>query len=124
MSVDEVGRNFRSEKYRGADALALDTGDFTMLVADALQKDYGHGRHAVKRIAAAANSNTRTAKNWLYGVNAPDALNLLRLMAQSPALAGEVRRLTSMQASLDPEFERAFNATMQLFMKVTAGGAT
>lgn len=117
MSVDQTDRNVRHQGGRNLqpEILALDTGEFTMLVADALQRDYGSGRHAVKRIAAAANSNTRTAKNWLYAVNAPDGVHLLRLMADSPILAAEVRRLTAMSADLDPRFEQALSAAFQLW---------
>lgn len=108
------------QRHRLPTILLIDNADLSMIVADALQRDFGKERHAVKRIARAANSNERSAENWYRGVNAPDAMNLLRLMAHSPVLAGEVRRLTALSQEHDPEFERAFNAAITLFMKTRA----
>jgi len=99
-------------------AMALDQDGYTLLVADALQKDFGQGRNAIKRIAAAANSNIKAAKNWYYGVNAPGGLHLLRLMAHSPTLASEARRLAAMESNMDPAFERAMHQAVSLFMRL------
>lgn len=104
-----------------AEVLALELPDVTMVVADALQRDFGLQRHAIKRIARATNSNERNAENWIRGRHAPDAVNLLRLMSMSPTLAGEVRRLTAMSLNHDPRFERAFNDAVRLFMQTRGG---
>ncbi len=72
----------------------------------------------IKRIARIANSNERAAKDWWGGKNLPNAVHLLKLMAQVPEFAGEVRRLTGMEADLEPEFAAAFNEAMRAFSKL------
>jgi len=108
-------RNFRPEI---AELMALDTGDATMLVADALRADFGTSDHAVKRIARAANSNVRSAKNWLAGDNMPLGVHFLKLMAHSPTLRAEVRRLTAMEIEAHPDFQRYFNDAVRIFMSL------
>lgn len=84
---------------------------------EVLRVAFGRERHAVKRLAQTAGASNRTAENWLRGENAPDALYLLRLMATVPEFAGEVRRLTAMEAMHDPEFHRDFQRAMQTFAR-------
>lgn len=101
-----------------APALNISQAEFADLVSQALHRAYGQDRYAVKRIAAAANTNVRAAKNWWEGRNAPDALHLLRLTAVVPELQAEVRRLANIQSALDPELDRAIADTVALYMRV------
>ncbi len=63
-----------------------------------------------------ADSNERTARNWLEGKCLPDFMNMVRLMAASPELKAEVARITQMQIDLDPDAERAMSALAQILM--------
>jgi hypothetical protein len=103
----------------------MDTGDYTAVICGAIRRHFDGTRDAAKACAVIANTNARTAKNWLNGVNPPDGLHLLRLAARIPELAGEVRRLTGMHADIDPEFERdfmKFQQSMAIFMDSKRGG--
>jgi len=103
-----------------APVLAMDQGEFTETVSDALKRHFGDDRAAVKKLAAAANTNARTAENWLRGNNTPDALHFLRLMATIPALQAEVRRLAGMESDIDPEFARDLAAAFATFQRLSA----
>lgn len=105
------------EKFQ-APATKMDTGDMTTAVCGALRRAFDGTDSPVKRIARLANCNARTAEGWYQGKNMPDAVHLLRLMAQVPELAGEVRRLTGMEADVDPEFGQAFMQAMRAFSKL------
>lgn len=120
MSHEKVGRNFRSGKDHAMTALALEIGqnEYTEIVRDALRRAFGRERHAIKRLAGAANSNERTAKNWLEGKATPGGLHMLRLMATVPEFQAEVRRLTGMQADMDPEFERELHGLIRAYQRV------
>lgn len=96
----------------------MGTAETTAAICRAIREHFDGQRDAPKRLARIANSNTRAARNWLEGVNAPDALYLLRLMAEIPELQAEVRRLTGMQSDLNPQFDQAMQHTMQLFIRM------
>lgn len=106
------------EKSSPAPVVAFGQHDLTEAVSGALQRAFAGRSSPVKEIARVANANVQTAKMWWQGRNCPDALYLLRLMAAVPELQAEVRRLTGMQADLDPEFDRAMQATMALYTRV------
>lgn len=110
-------RPVRTEKDRPP-AATMDSNDLTEALHGALRRAFDGADSPVKRIARAANSNERAAKDWWQGKNLPSAVHLLRLMATVPEFAGEVRRLTGMYADLDPEFERDFHMAMLTFGKL------
>ena len=110
--------SYRETRQVFPTAYALEASDVAAMVSRSLQQDFGQERHAVKKIAGGTGAGLKTAENWLGGRCAPDAANLLKLMAMSPVLAGEVRRLTAMEANLDPEFERAMSQAVNLFMRM------
>lgn len=116
MSDNLTARNIRPNSVHN-----LSDADLTTIITQSLRDAFADKKSAVKGIMRVANCNERTAKNWYSGKNSPDALNLLRLMAEIPELQAEVRRLTSMQSDLDPHFEKAMNETVQLFMKMREG---
>lgn len=99
-------------------ATKMDTNDLTEALYLALHRAFDGTDAPIKRIARIANSNERAAKDWWGGKNLPNAVHLLRLMAQVPEFAGEVRRLTGMEADLEPEFAAAFNEAMRAFSKL------
>ncbi len=99
----------RAENFPTAAPIdSMRNNQLTLIWSQELQREFGDEKNAVKKIARLVDVNTRTAKNWLYGVNTPDLLNALKLMAHVPALAAETRRLIGMHADLDPEFQREF----------------
>lgn len=100
--------------------LEIGQGELTQTIAGALKRSFGQERAGVKRLAIIANTNTRTAENWLRGNNTPDALHLLRLIAQVPELQAEVRRLAGMESDLDPELERELSAVVTRFQRMSA----
>ena len=123
-SHGKAGRNFRGGNgpMMAAPVLALDQADYTSVIRETLQRAFASERNPVKRIAAAANTNIRTAKNWWEGRCTPGGLHLLKLMATVPAFQGEVRRLTAMESSLDPEFATAFDAALKAYTKAKGWG--
>lgn len=88
------------------EARDLDTHDLTQIVGDALRSHFGERRFAVKQIAAIANTNERTARNWYEKKNLPDLVHFFRLAAHVPELQAEARRLLALEAALDPLFAR------------------
>jgi hypothetical protein len=119
MSREKGGRNFRSGSDQQMTALALEIGqgEYTTIVRDSLRRAFGAERHAVKRLASVANSNERTAKNWLDGRATPGGLHLLRLMATVPGFQAEIRRLTGMAADCDPEIEREISDLFRVWQR-------
>lgn len=105
----------------GAAILQMGQGEFTNTVGDALERRFGTDRFAVKQIAEIANTNIRTAENWLRRKNAPGGLHLMRLMAQVPELQAEMRRIAGMESDLDPELERELNSVMLRLLRKREG---
>lgn len=110
-------RTFRAQSRSTNSALNLDQHGMAGIVSEALRKAYGREKSAAKTIARAANTNERTARNWLEGRALPNFMSTLRLMATTPELRSEVARITAMQAELDPEAERAVSALVQLLAR-------
>lgn len=97
---------------------AMRNNQLTLIWSQELRSEFGEEKDAAKKIARLVDVNTRTAENWLYGVNTPDLLNALKLMAHVPALAAETRRLIGMSAELDPELERDFQKLLRTFTAI------
>lgn len=93
----------------------INQGELTQKLRGALVLAFSRERHPVKRLAEVADTNVATAKNWLEGRSTPQALQLLRLMATVPEFQAEVRKLTAMEADMDPEFARDFQKLATAF---------
>lgn len=104
--------------FQSAPALGIGTAELTNVVSLVLQRAFPTRGEGIREIAELANTNERAAKNWYHGKNCPDALHLLRLMATVPELQAEVRRLTGMEAGLDPDFGAAMVAAATMFAKL------
>jgi hypothetical protein len=102
-------------------ALALDYTTALDCLGGALQRAFGSHKSAAKKLALVIDRNERTAANLLSKRNLPDALNMLMLMATVPEFAAEVRRLTGMQANMDPEFERDLQRLVTQYQKMRGG---
>ncbi|QDH17433.1 hypothetical protein [Swingsia samuiensis] len=59
----------------------------------AIKREFTHLRSGPEMLARAAMKSPRAARNWLSGLNAPDAEALIELMASSETLREEVLRL-------------------------------
>lgn len=104
-------------KLSAAIALTLTQRDAERAVARTLQSVFGYGRRAAKAIADAANCNEKTALGWVEERGAPGFVHTLRLIAAVPEFAAEIRRLTGLQADMDPGFERDLQRLMQTYDK-------
>lgn len=109
----EVTRQFRGDKranFRGDSgkplAFGLSQGQWQDASSAAMRAHVGNDRHAAKRLSNILECSPRTAENFLLGRTAPSGIHLLRAMAIIPEFAAEVRRLTGMEAALDPMFGR------------------
>lgn len=117
MNTQSNVRNIRPVGRPTNSAPALCPQNVAAVVSEALRKAYGQERASAKAIARAANTNERTARNWLEGRALPNFMSTLRLMATTPELRSAMDRLTAMESDLDPEAERAMSALVQLLMR-------
>lgn len=67
----------------------------TSRLTPVLRRIYGEARHGAKRLARDASVSPRTGENWLEGLNAPRAAELIRLMARCDDVAAEVHALVA-----------------------------
>jgi hypothetical protein len=74
--------------------------------SQAMRDHVGDDRHAAKRLGNILECSPRTAENFLLGRTTPSGIHFLRAYAMIPEFTAEVRRLTGMQQSQDPAFER------------------
>lgn len=118
---DNLSDITEARNLRAAPVHNISNDDLAQIVSRALQVAFSDRKSGVKEVQRVANTNERTAKNWWAGKNAPDGLNLLKLMAEVPELRAEVRRLTAMETDMDPHFERAMSDAMVLFQKMLKG---
>lgn len=87
-------------------AFQITQAEYTARMTGALRLAFVNERMPVKKLADVAQSSIATAKNWWEQRNPPEGLYHLRLLAAVPEYQAEVRRLTNMQANMDPKFER------------------
>ncbi|HYF35720.1 MAG TPA: hypothetical protein VD994_10550 [Prosthecobacter sp.] len=99
-------------------AFSITQAEYTKRTTGALRLAFINERMPVKRLAEVAQSSIATAKNWWEQRNPPEGLYQLRLLAAVPEYAAEVRRLTNMQANLDPEFERDLSRLFTQWQRV------
>lgn len=71
-------------------ALVRDERAAAAYVGDALNTEYGPLKGTTKHIARAANSNLRSAENWLQRKVCPNVPRFLRLAMQCPELNAAV----------------------------------
>ena len=81
MSLPKKDRKFQS----GPGKAFPDTSNhgFAEVIANALHRDFGNTRGAVKIVAASTNSNQRAVKNWFLALNGPTGRHLVDLMRNS-----------------------------------------
>lgn len=118
MSSRQVPGKFRGiERMNRAAVMTMDHTTLTDRVCGVLKLVYDRDRLSRKELGRIADASSRSVENWLRGDNLPDGYHMLRLMAHFPEFAGEVRRLTAMEANHDPEFLRDFQRAMQTFQR-------
>lgn len=109
MSAKQNTRTFCGEQNVTASVLRMGQWEFTERISDILRRIASRNPGGVKHIASAANSNTRTAENWLAKQATPTARHLLCLMASDADICAEVLRLVRADVTLDPVIERLLN---------------
>lgn len=62
-------------------------------IADALHRQWGDQRSALKVVAGKVGAGVHTAKKWFAAENAPSAEYLIKLMAESDEVFSEVLQL-------------------------------
>jgi hypothetical protein len=87
-------------------AFGLTQKDWSDTSSAAMRSHVGDDRHAAKRLGNILECSPRTAENFLLGRTTPSGIHFLRAYAMIPEFTAEVRRLTGMQSSQDPTFER------------------
>jgi hypothetical protein len=108
-------RNFRGElTMNAALSLVQDNRAASAFVRDALQSEYGPLKGTTKHVARAANSNARSAENWLQARVCPDVPKFLRLAMQVPELNAAVMWLMQ-NGPAHPKASRII-ATMEQYM--------
>src|SRR5437016_5382545 len=88
MSPTQMDRTLqsRSERRFPANAPVVTSSQFAVLIASALDRDFGDAHASVKTICKLTGANDRAAKNWVEGKNGPDGPHLLALMSISDAV--------------------------------------
>lgn len=115
---DNLSDISEARNLRSAPVHKFSNDDLAQVVSGVLKVAFADKKSGIKTIQKVANSNYRTAKNWWEGKNAPDGLNLLKLMAEVPELQAEVRRLVGMQNDLDPMFADAMTKAIRAYAQI------
>lgn len=109
----EHARRFRGDPRRNCNvqnakplAFGVTQLEWNELASNAMRAHVGDDRHATKRLSHILECSPRTAENYLLGRTTPSGIYFLRAYAMIPEFTAEIRRLTGMEASLDPAFER------------------
>lgn len=97
MASKEDARNIREPRLMGS---ALTAESLTARLTPTLRRVFGE-RHGAKLIARAASVSPRAAQNWLDGLNAPRAAELLRLMAECEDIAAEINAIVAERRAAD-----------------------
>lgn len=87
-------------------AFGITQVEWTDTSSKAMQDHVGNDRHAASRLSRILECSPRMAEGYLQGRTAPSGIHFLRAYAMIPEFTAEVRRLTGMEQSLDPAFER------------------
>ncbi len=84
MSPTNEDRKIRSDSGTSIqEGAKIGAGGFASAISDALHRDYGDGRSAIKRIARLTSANERAVKNWYDGRNGPSGEFLISLCRHS-----------------------------------------
>jgi hypothetical protein len=113
LSNEKNARNVRESDPRKIPADEIGQDELTECWSEALRRATLSVRSPAKFLAQVANSNVRTAENWLAGKSTPGLLHSMRL-SKLPEVQIEMCRLMALQSEGDPkawamflEFQRA-----------------
>ena len=93
--------------------------EFTRVIASALRVVTRGARSPAKLLAEAANTNTRTATNWLSERTAPSIYHWACLEEAFPELQAEIRRARGLEADGESP-EQLFNSLYNLAVRLKA----
>jgi len=107
----------RGRDTRVLPAFNITQGDWLKQSQAAMQAFVGTDRSGAKKISNVLDCSPRTAENYLQGRTAPSGIHFLRALACIPEFEAEVRRLSAMESDMDPEFDRAAMALLQVYQR-------
>lgn len=121
MSASSDNRNFRvpGKRMTAIAMRRLGRRDYTMIVAQALRNVTSGVQSAAKLIAGAANSNVRSAENWMSARTLPNAYYLDALREAFPELEAEIRRLRGLEGEGEP-IARQIDAIVNMAVRLRA----
>lgn len=123
MSFSRNDQNVRGGQRVNASVLQMKQGEFTETFGDLVGNLIARVPGGCKGFARLVNTNVRTVENWRNKRSTPTALNLLVMMATVPEVQAEVRRLTGMEADMDPMFERDLQQLFKTYQRVHGGAS-
>lgn len=85
--------NSSSQTYPRTQTATIDTSDVAQRISAALRRQFGDLRHATKVVAAQIGADPRALKNWLYGRNAPQLADALKLAIECDEVAAEIMKI-------------------------------
>lgn len=86
MSLTKKDRKIRSisgKDLPSGDGGIIGSGRFAEVIADALRREFGGTRSAVKSVAGLTGANERAVKNWFDAKNGPSGEALVSLIRHS-----------------------------------------
>lgn len=112
----ESGTKPDSKAVGGSMAQAVNTESVTQALSNALRLRFGMTQCAVKRIASSLKCNTRAARNWWEGHNAPSAVTLIQMMREFDEVYDVVMEMAGRRDADADE-----SARVQYAMKILKG---
>jgi hypothetical protein len=95
MSFQKMDRNFQSKKGKSFHVEdGHDGRPFAVLIAEAMQAEWGESPSARKEVGRITLANERTVRNWFEGRNGPSGENLVCLVRHSDAVLETVLGLS------------------------------
>ncbi len=97
MSRSQKDRKVRSNTEKLFPNPASEGFDFTLAIAQALRREFGHSPAAVKTVVRLTRTNPRAVRNWFSGHNGPNGENLVELVRHSEEVLETVLFLAGRQ---------------------------
>jgi hypothetical protein len=76
---------------------------YESMVAEAIRRELGGSRGAIKTLMRRTRASARTAKNWLSGTAGPNGVHLVELMRTSDIVFEAVLRMAGREKELSSE---------------------
>ena len=113
LSAHKIRGQQHRKKFPMADAGYMGVNTLAEELSGRLRCVFGDMKASAKRVARIAETNERTAENWIAGKNTPSARGLIALMAESEEFCIEVLELAG-RSDLAKKVEMAGKVTQLL----------